>query len=72
MKEFLSQNGGMVGVVVMVAVALNFLLSGVSKMLEVIKDKTATNLDNRAFIFVNKLTGILSKVIDWSSGNREH
>jgi len=72
MKEFVSQNGGLLGVVVMLALALNFLLSGISKMLEVIQDKTASTLDNRAVVFLNKVAGILQKVIDWGSANRPH
>jgi hypothetical protein len=72
MKEFVSQNGGLLGVVVLVAVVLNFVLSGISKALEMIADKTATQADNKALAIVNKLVLILQKVIDWGSGNRPH
>lgn len=72
MKEFISQNGGVLSLVVMVAITLNFILSGISKGLEVFKDKTATELDNKVYAILNKVASVLQKIIDWSSGNRQH
>lgn len=72
MQEFMAQNGGVVGTVVMVAVLLNFILSGLSKAIEVIKDKTTTQADNKAFEIINKIAAVLQKVIDWTSANRSH
>lgn len=72
MKEFLAQNGGVVGTVVLVAMVLNFVLSGISKGLEAIMDKTATQADNKAFAIVNKIAAVLQKIIDWTSANRAH
>lgn len=72
MKEFMAQNGGLLGMLALMALCLNVLLSGVSKALGVIKDKTATNVDNKAYEIINKITAILQKIVDWGSGNRQH
>lgn len=72
MKEFFSQNGGIVAVVSMIALMLNVFLSGLSKALEIIKDKTATEVDNKAYAFIQKIAVVLQKIVDWSSGNRQH
>ncbi len=72
MKEFLASNGGLLGAFALVAVVLNIFLSGLSKALEVIKDKTATETDNKAYALIQKVMAVLQKVVDWSSGNRQH
>lgn len=72
MKEFFAQNGGLLQAVALVLVAVMAVLSGLSKALEVIKDKTSSNLDNRAYEWVNKAASALKVVIDWLSGNRAH
>lgn len=72
MKEFISQNGGLVGFIVMCAIALNVLLSGISKALEVIMDKTKTETDNKIHAGLTKVLAILQKIVDWGSGNRPH
>lgn len=72
MKEFFSQNGGIIAVVSMIALMLNVFLSGLSKALEVIKDKTTTEVDNKAYALIQKIAAVLQKVVDWSSGNRQH
>ena len=48
-----------------IVVGLNLLLSGIAKILEMIKDKTASQADNKAFDIINKIVHALSKVIDW-------
>jgi len=72
MKEFLAQNGGLLGAIVLVAVCLNLVLSGIAKMLDLIKDKTKTEVDNKIAAILHKVIAVLQKVIDWGSGNREH
>lgn len=53
------------GMIAGIVVGLNILLSGISKILEMIKDKTATQADNKAFDIINKIVHALAKVIDW-------
>lgn len=72
MSELIQQNGGLLGFVVMVAMALNLLLSGVSKFLDFIKDKTKTEADNKVAAIIHKIAAVLQKIIDWSSANRPH
>ena len=72
MSEFLEQSGGLVATVVMVMVALNVFLMGIYKTLEVIKDKTAGNGDNKAYEAIGKIIAVLQKIIDFVSANRKH
>lgn len=72
MKEFMLENGGVLAVASMAALMLNLFLSGLSKALEVIKDKTKTEADNKLYDVVQKCASVLQKVVDWSSGNRQH
>lgn len=51
-------------------IAVNLLLSGLSAALAKIKDLTATDLDNRAYAIISKITGLLAKVVDFASANR--
>ena len=53
-------------------VALNVVLSGISKGLDLIKDKTATKLDNNAAAALNRLSVMLQKVIDMVGYNPKH
>ena len=57
---------------VSVLVAFNLVLSGASKLLDLFKDKTATQADNKAHAFLVKSINAIQKVIDWMGGNRAH
>lgn len=72
MKEFLEQNGGLLQALALVLIAVMSILSGLSKALEIIKDKTASNVDNKIYEWVNKAASALKVVVDWISGNRAH
>lgn len=72
MGEFLQTNGGIIGTVVLVATIFNMVLSGVGKALDLVKDKTATQADNKVAEWILKIATILQKVIDWTSANRAH
>jgi len=72
MKEFISQNGGIVPAIVLVAFAFNMALSGISKALESIKDKTESKADDKAFEIISKIVSVLQKIVDWGSANRSH
>ncbi len=72
MNAFLETNGGLVGSVIVVAMFLNFFLSGLSKALEVIKDKTENKVDDKIYLYVNKAAQIIQKIVDWASANRSH
>jgi hypothetical protein len=63
---------GFLGTVIMSAMALNFVLSGLSKALEVVKDKTENKTDDKIYLYVNKAALIVQKVVDWASANRQH
>lgn len=59
-------------VVVPYLLALNVFLSGLSKALEMIKDKTETKADDKLFALVDKAVGGLGKIVDLVSANRKH
>lgn len=72
MNNFIQSNGGVVSTVILVAMVLNFVMSGLSKALETIKDKTETKTDDKIWAVVNKIAQVLQKIIDWGSANRAH
>jgi len=63
---------GLIGIVVMVAICLNVLLAAIQKVLDIIKDKTATQVDNKIAAIIAKITSLLSKAIDVIGMNRAH
>lgn len=70
LKSFATSNGGLIATIVLVAVALNLLLSGLHDALGLIKDKTATTVDNKLFDWTGRVAGFLQKVIEYGSANR--
>ena len=52
--------------------ALNLLLSGVYKALDVIKDKTKSEVDNKISAALHKVSDLLQKVLDMVGYNPKH
>lgn len=71
MSALIASNGGLVATIVLASIALNFVLSGIQKALEIIKDKTASKVDNVLYDFVTKAVTVLQKIVDWGSANRK-
>lgn len=72
MKEFIAANGGIIAAVALCMMALNMMLTGLKAGLEYIKDKTATQLDNKIYAVVSTISGFLSKALDVIGYNPEH
>ncbi len=72
LQQFIESSGGVIPATVILMLALNAALTGLKSALEFIKDKTATDADNKAFLVVSKLCGILSGIIDWATANKAH
>lgn len=53
-------------------VAFNVFLSGINALLSVFKDKTASQVDNKIYDFINKVCSWLIKIIDLLGGNVAH
>jgi len=70
--EFLTQNAQLIGTVVLTITCFNILLSSVDTVLEKIKDKTASQLDNKLYAVVHPAVGFLKSVLDFLGANREH
>ena len=58
--------------VVVALVLFNVAVSAAQKALEIVKDKTSTDADNKVYEFLSKYAGYLQKGIDWISANRQH
>ena len=69
--EFLSQ-WPIVGIIISVIVALNIALTGIQKALEVVMDKTKTDVDNKSAAAIGKVVGLLSKLVDAIGFNPKH
>lgn len=65
-------DGGLVGLIVLVAICLNIFLGAVSKILEKFKDMTESQLDNSIYKWVNIVSKFLHKLIDFVGMNPEH
>lgn len=72
MTEFIQSQGGLILTVILVATALNLFLSGLGAALDMIKDKTETQLDNQIALVILKITDILKRLVDLLSANRPH
>lgn len=66
--EFLAQNLDVVGMVL----AVLALMSGLSKFLEFVKDKTSTQMDNKMYEYLNKGISMIQKLLDLFMGNPKH
>ena len=53
-------------------VAFNLCLAGLSKGLDYIKDKTKTDVDNKAAASVHKISDLLQKALDFLGYNPSH
>lgn len=60
------------GILLGLIVAFNMVLSGLSIVLNFIKNKTATKLDNKASLIVNKIAKVTQKSVDFIGMNRPH
>ena len=53
-------------------VAFNVILTGLKQGLDLIKDKTATQADNKLADFLGKIVGLLGKLVDAVGFNPKH
>jgi len=60
------------GVLLGAIVMFNMILSGLSLILDAIKNKTATKLDNKLAMLVNKVSKAFQKAVDFIGMNRPH
>lgn len=65
MNELLDVSSGTLGLVITLVIAVNFVLSGLAKALEVVKDKTESQADNEAHAKLLKVIEVLTRVLDW-------
>jgi len=63
-SEFIQSNGGLIATVVLVVVAFNAVIMGLHKGLELIKDKTATDTDNKIYEVLGKVISVFQKIIE--------
>jgi len=67
MTEFIDANGGIIATVIVVIVAFNALVLGLHKALEVIKDKTKTDVDNKLYALTSSVASVLQKILELAS-----
>lgn len=58
--------------IVAVVIGFNFLMMGLHSILGWMKDKTATDVDNKADDMIVKILDFLKKMVDVASANKEH
>lgn len=62
----------MMPIIIAGIIAFNLMLSGIHKGLEVLKDKTASNADDKAWELIGKILSVLQKIVDFVGMNRAH
>lgn len=65
-------NGASLEKIILIIGIYNIIMSAAAKVLESIKDKTATNVDNVAHVWVSRFSGFGAKIADWLVGNRNN
>ena len=66
------QSWPLVAQVLAFVVAFNLALSGIKAGLDLIKDKTASQVDNKAADIVGKAVELLGKILDLIGYNKKH
>lgn len=51
---------------------VNVLLTGIYRSLEIIKDKTASQIDNKAYDVLGKIIAVLMKIVEMVGFNPKH
>ncbi len=64
MKEFIAESGGLIAAITLVIVCLNVFFKAIDTILEKIKDKTKSDLDNKAYKVVNPIANFLASFLD--------
>jgi len=72
MGEILAQHGDTMQIVAVTLICINIVLSALQKVLELVKDKTKTKLDDKAYTIVSGLIAFMTSAVDWASANRAH
>ena len=72
LARFGSLVGADVAIILAVLFAVNIALTSASKGLEVIMDKTETNLDNKAYAVINSIIKVVVKILDIVGYNPAH
>lgn len=71
-KGLLTGENGTAAQVVSIVAAINVLLGSVAAFLDIIKDKTATQVDNKIAGYLHQGISLIQKGIDFIQGNRAH
>lgn len=66
---YLAKYQDLIMVVVMTVICTNVLLTAVKKLLGRFKDKTASDLDNKAYAFISGLLGYVDKALEFATAN---
>ena len=69
MLDWLSENSGLITIIIASVAGLNIVLVAVAKALDGIKDLTSTSLDNSISGWLNKASSVLGKLVEFVSAN---
>jgi hypothetical protein len=72
MLEQMLQNVPALMALLPILFAVNLMLSGLYKGLDVIKDKTKTKVDNKIAAALNKASAVIQKILDMVGYNPKH
>lgn len=72
MSDFIAVHGGMVASILLAVVCINVALTAIKTILEKIEPTPEQLAASKFYQVVCKVVGVLTKVIDWLSANKEH
>jgi len=72
LEAIFGSKSALIADIVIYVMAFNVMIMGMQKALDMIKDKTKSNLDNQISAIMHKVTDFLSKGLDWIGANRKH
>ena len=72
MQDIIDNAGGIWPAILLIMVCVNMGLGALQKILEKVKDITATETDNKIYGYVSTAVAWISKFLDWVGANRVH
>lgn len=69
MTDFFNSSGGVIAGIALIIIAVNTILTGIYKALELIKDKTKSDWDNKLYSVLTVVIGWIQKIIEIISAN---
>ncbi len=72
MNDLMASQGGAIGVILLVLVCINVLLTAAKTIFEKIEPTPEKQAASKFYQGLSKVLKVLSSIIDWAQGNKAH